>query len=237
MADEEATEVGDTGETKIHWSDKYEGLSDDTKTLLTKYDTEQAAFEGHVSLDKLRGNSIALPKEDATDEEKVEQMGKIFDKLGRPETPEGYELAIPAELPESLKPTDEAVAEFYKWSHGQGLSQAQMQAIAELQAQKIIGSMEASKAAQEAANANVESERAAKREKDLAELKVEWGEDFDKKMDLAEEAYEVYGKNRVERAKLFYEIYLKKLAEDALIPGRTAVTESENFFDYGKKKG
>ncbi len=49
-----------------------------------------------VESQKLIGNSLRLPKADATPEEKAKALGDIYAKLGRPEAPDKYDLG---ELP------------------------------------------------------------------------------------------------------------------------------------------
>jgi len=234
LVDDQTGEAEDNETTtpEPHWSDDYEDLGEDTKKLLAKYKTPKDAFEAHSNVDKMIGESIRLPKKDATDEEKAAQMSRVYNKLGRPETPEGYKLELPEGLPDALKPSEESTKEFFAWAHKQGLTQGQAQAIANLQAEKLINGLEEATAAQETATANAKAEKAAKQEKALGALKAEWGDDYEHKMQCAEKAYDVYGKDLEERARFFYQVYLEKLAEDTLIGGRAAASEGKSFFDY-----
>lgn len=59
--------------------------------------------------EKLIGKSIVLPGEDG----KPEDWDKVWSRLGRPEKPDGYELAPPADMPDSM-PYDADFAKLFK---------------------------------------------------------------------------------------------------------------------------
>ncbi len=225
---------GDTGEQET-WLTGVEGLKDGVAKTLEKFGSLGDALNAHVDLEILRGNSIALPKEGATDGEKVDQMAKIYAKLGRPMTSDGYEMEAPAELPDGLKWSDEAAAEFKTLAHGLGLNQSQLDALVKFDTARQIRGMEVARAAHEEAETNAKAEEKTASDKALAELRTEWGDDFDNKVELAEKAYEQLGKNLAQRTKLFYQIYLDKLAEDTLIQGAGAASKDEGGFDFKYK--
>lgn len=220
-----------TGIPGDHWVNDYE-FSDDSKNILSKFETPGKAFEAHVNLEKLRGRSISLPKDDAPPEEKTKRLGEIYGKLGRPDTPDGYKLEKPTELPDGLQWSDETAGEFKKIAHSLGLNQTQMDTLVKFDTARQIKSVEMARGAKQEAEGNRAAEEKAKTDKALGELKKEWGEDFDKKIECAEKAYAVFGKNLEERARFFYQVYLDRLAEDTLIPSGRQTAEAADFFAY-----
>jgi len=70
--------------------------------------------------DKFAGGAVAIPKDDDAD-----AWDKVFSRLGRPESSDKYELAVPADLPETV-PYDEDMAKGFKdQAHELGLTQKQ----------------------------------------------------------------------------------------------------------------
>lgn len=99
-----------------------EQLADDLKgnETLTQFETLSDLGTAFIDRDGKLQNSIQLLGEDATDEERA----TFFNSLGRPESPDGYELQRP-ELPEGM-PYDEAGEEkFREVLHNLGLTKAQ----------------------------------------------------------------------------------------------------------------
>lgn len=75
--------------------------------------------------DKHIGGMIKIPGDDATDEER-----NAFQlKLGRPETVDGYEFDVPADLPENLPYDGERADAFKAVAHKLGLSSSQAQGL------------------------------------------------------------------------------------------------------------
>lgn len=114
-------------------------------------------------LEKAQGRSIALP----ADENDTEGLGKVWDKLGRPASPDGYEL----DLGEGVDP---ALATGTKdFFHKQGFTAKQAKAAIEYQQALVLDQ-----------ETKFEAEDAAR----MAELKKEWGGQFDQKLETARAA-------------------------------------------------
>lgn len=98
-------------------------LPEDTRSWLTKkgLNDPAAIAKAAYEQEKMLGNRIAIPGDDATDEER----NAFYAKLGRPETPEGYELKVPENLPENLPYDGERADRFKAEAHKLGLSAAQ----------------------------------------------------------------------------------------------------------------
>ena len=57
---------------------------------LSKFNGVAALAKGYLNLESLQGASVRIPKDDAT----IEEQNKFYEKLGRPPSPEGYELLV-----------------------------------------------------------------------------------------------------------------------------------------------
>ena len=95
-----------------HWSNDYEleGVEDDGRQTLRKFDSVEKSLVGHINAEKLLGRSIALPKDDATPEEKTAQMNKVYAKLDVPATAEEYTFKLPENIPAGMEPSAERLA-------------------------------------------------------------------------------------------------------------------------------
>ena len=86
----EGTET--TGLTTDNW---YSGIDSSLHDAASKYTSTEEAVKALVNKDSVLGRSISLPKDGATDIERSEALGKIYSKLGVPETSEGYSRTKP----------------------------------------------------------------------------------------------------------------------------------------------
>lgn len=107
---------------------------------------------------------IPLPKEDASEEE----WNEVYDKMGRPEKPDGYQFNWPNEAAPLSEPEKAASSEFLNLSHRIGLNQKQVDAIVQWDA-KTRGVIS------DAERARVETNMSER----MSALRVEWGQDFD----------------------------------------------------------
>ena len=74
------------------------GLSETARTVVAnkRWTDPSAAIESYASLEKYlgadkAGRGLVLPKDDAP----AEEWGQVFAKLGKPESPEGYQIPLP----------------------------------------------------------------------------------------------------------------------------------------------
>jgi hypothetical protein len=120
-----------------------------------------------------------LPGEKSTPEEKA----AFYAKLGRPETPDGYEITKPTDLPESI-PYDPALAsEFSKFAHANGLTKEQAK-----------GSWDFYfNLAREGRELEIKAQNES-----VDKLKTEWGVNFAGNKTIAEIAFKNYGKEAVD---------------------------------------
>jgi len=113
-----------TQETPVAtWMDEVPEEYRDEKTL-SKYQSVGDLAKGHVHLSRMMGNSVKIPGEDSTDEERND----FYNKIGRPETADNYEYERP-DMPEGMAYNDDAEKAFKHLAHDQGLSQTQLGSI------------------------------------------------------------------------------------------------------------
>lgn len=84
------------------------------------------AIRSYRELEHHASKSLKMPGDNAT----AEDWDKFYSKLGRPESPDKYELKLNTEAVPQDFPYDETSAiEFRKWAHEAGLAPAQAQAL------------------------------------------------------------------------------------------------------------
>lgn len=153
-------------------SEEYAGLAD-------KYaDANEMAKALTHSQQKLSSqNRVELPTQDSTPEDRA----AFFNRLGRPDTPDGYEVPpIPEDFMVRERP-EAQLQDFLTVAHEEGLSAKQVARLAEWHAATTntmhIASMEAMRAA------GIDAE---------ATLKKEWGDSYDQKIAFAKDAIRTF---------------------------------------------
>jgi hypothetical protein len=102
----------------------YAELDADSREWLQKANLIEspAALAKHAyNQEKLLGNAVRVPKDDAPQEEK----DAFLDKLGRPKTPDEYKFEAPKDMPEGLPYDGELEKRFRSEAHALGLNPAQ----------------------------------------------------------------------------------------------------------------
>jgi len=131
--------------------------------LAEKFTSIGALAKSYRNLEQMlaRQDRIAVPAEGASEEE----VAAFYAKLGRPESPEGYELAVPEELKEfeALR-SEEEVKAFQKVAHEAGLTPKQAQAVAQMHYSQVQGAL-----------AQLEEAQTKARDEAVAELAKGWG--------------------------------------------------------------
>lgn len=185
---------------------------------LTQFKTIGEMGKAFLDRDGKLQNSVLLPGEKATAEEKA----AYYAKLGRPDKPDGYEITKPADLPESL-PYDPALAtEYQKFAFEAGLSKSQAKAAWDFYFGLAKNGTE------------IQAKEIEKAQTDgINTLKTDWGAKFDGNKKIAEIAFKKYGKEAaslLDEAKIgsirlgdhpaflkvFYEIGMQTMDDKAL---------------------
>lgn len=152
------------------------GLNEEQRALLqTKgWKGPGAVLESYRHLEKLIGrDKIALPKEGDT-----EAWDAVYERLGRPDTAEGYEIAVPDGVERDAAFEERMRGLFHK----AGLTRAQVAALAEGW-HGYLG----------AETARGEDARIERAEREEEALRSEWGGSFDRRMEQARRAARRFG--------------------------------------------
>ena len=141
------------------------------------WDNPLKAIESYRNLEKFAGGSkslVELPGPDAP----PEKMAEFYARLGRPESPDKYGI----EAPQGADP--ELVGWFKTAAHKHNLTDAQAKGVFADYNEMAGGKMQA-----------MEQQSAADSEKAITDLKREWGQTFDKQIDMGKRAVAALGFN------------------------------------------
>lgn len=194
----------------------YSGLPEETRGLaeVKGWKSPADAIQSYANLEKMlgadkAGRGLVMPKEDADSTE----WGQFYDKLGRPSSPDGYQLPIPEG--ESGEFAKIAADKF----HELGITAKQAESLADWW-NNNAQQMQESQMNMQAQNAEME----------LQALQSEWGKEYDQNIEAARRATREFGLkeetlSRVEEAigtgemlKLFANIG-KGLGESQFVDG------------------
>jgi hypothetical protein len=128
--------------------------------------------KSYVEGQKMIGGSIRIPKDDA----KPEEWDAIFNKLGRPESPDKYELVLPN--PEYIEWNQDRINAFKARMHKAGYTSKQVQEAIHWYSDALTEDFQAKKTSFETA---------------VNTLRTEWGGAFDRNLALAKKARDLYG--------------------------------------------
>jgi hypothetical protein len=129
---------------------------------ISKFTELEALAKSYVNATRMIGqDKVAVPNNNSTDD----QWNEVYDKLGRPESPDKYQLDIKSEA----VPLDEgAIKSFAENAHQLGLNNKQAQGILEFYKNSMEGSLQQNQIDMETAQANAEQE-----------LRKEWGGNYE----------------------------------------------------------
>jgi hypothetical protein len=151
---------------------------------LSKYQSVGDLAKGHVHLSRMMGNSVKIPGEDTTDEERND----FYTKLGRPETADKYEYARP-DMPEGMPYDEDSEKAFKQLAHDQGLSQTQLGSILDFYNKFALDSQIDQKLHMDEAYFKGE-----------AALQKEWGmKGYDRNVSIAQRAMKEFGGPELEK--------------------------------------
>ena len=156
------------------WQSRY--LPDDLKenATLQKFKDVGGLSSSYLSMQEMLGSRVKVPTDESSDEER----GEFYNKLGRPETPDKYELQIDERF--SNNPQDlQKIQEFKEKAFDQGFSNTQAQKAVDFYTDMINGAMIDQDAVM--GQARITAETA---------LKKEWGPmQYDKNLALSRRAF------------------------------------------------
>lgn len=163
----------DESNGQVSW---YTGDNEATISLINnkKWDSADAMANSYSNLEKMTGDPskiVRLPDFDNRDE-----VSNFYKKLGRPETTEGYKLE------QGDNDDEEATGLFKQIAYKNGLSTRQAEGVYE-QFNTGVNALNEKQAKQQEDNIN----------KNLTELKENWGDKYDEKMDKAKAGFKAVG--------------------------------------------
>jgi hypothetical protein len=165
------------------WMDDVPEEYREEKTL-SKYQSVGDLAKGHVHLSKMMGNSVKIPGEDSTDEERND----FYSKMGRPETADRYEYQRP-DMPEGMNYDESAEKAFKHLAHEQGITQKQLGSILDFYNKYALDSQIDNKLTLDEAYARGE-----------ASLQKEWGmKGYDRNVAIAQRAMKEMGGPELEK--------------------------------------
>ena len=179
--------------TNPEWAKEYPNLG-------KKFTSVSALSKSYANLERQIGNSnkVAIPSDHSTPEE----FDSFYNRLGRPETPDGYELVKPEGIPDEAWSETEAKG-YSEIANKLGLTKTQASELANWQAERIGG----------ATKQHSEALEAIKNEATAA-LKAEWGSDFDVNLAAGKRgAMEVGGEELLSHPLANDPVFIKAMAK------------------------
>lgn len=205
------------------WHDDLE-LDDDVRGSVSKFTSVEELAKGHHAQATLLGDSIRIPKDDATDEERSEAMGKVYSKLGVPASASEYTLDKPDDLPEGVNWDDAMAAEVKTLAHESHMTQGQLDAFVKFDVQRTLARMTTAAEAQ----GKFAEESTAALKKKIGEGRFDaFVANSEKAFKLADEAVkglqahfdETGMKNDPFIVELLHYVFRRELEEDKAIAG------------------
>jgi len=135
---------------------------------ISKFTEIDALAKSYINATRMIGqDKVVIPNQNSTED----QWNEVYAKLGRPESPDKYQLDFKSEV----APIDEnAVKAFAEVAHKTGLNERQAQAILDFYKQNSEQSLNQSRVDTETAQAQAEQQ-----------LRQEWGKQFDENISKA----------------------------------------------------
>ena len=157
-------------------------LAPETRSFAEQFASPADAVKTALDLRQKLSTAVQLPGPDADPEKRL----ALFNRLGRPETADGYVVNRPETLPDWISPDDEGVRaaeqSFLSAMHAAGATQDMVDAALGWYWNNLSDAEAARDRADEAAIADVE-----------AGLRSEWGRDYEKNLAHAGRAVAAFG--------------------------------------------
>jgi len=220
--DEHSEAVETSTEATKAWYDGRDLPDETIGYIQTKgFDDPVKVLESYRNLEKFKGvdekRLLKLPEE-----ELPENMGDIWNRLGRPESPDGYEI----EAPENFQIDSDRVSKYKQLAHEAGISNS---AFKKLFGQFVKDEIEGGSA--------FEASLAEQRQKQEMDLKREWGPKYDESVFLAEKGIRELGLSDEAKeiiiAGMGYDGAMKAFNKIAHAIGEKAFVDGESKSDFG----
>ena len=216
----------------VPWVKELEGFDEQTRSKLSRFKTSKDVAKSYLELEKRLGASVVIPGKDASQSEKDE----FAKRLGRPESPDGYELE-PIYLPDGVSKKGDSEEAFKKMAYELGLTKDQGRKLYKYAATQAFDGVASLRKAQD-----------QKRMEAAASLKKEWGAEYDANLAKVQKINKLFGDdswvqylnegagNEPRLIKVLVKI-AKQFSEDTLETGRLQTRTPEKrepgLLDYG----
>lgn len=161
-------------------SDWRTSLSEDVAahSAIKDIKTVEDLAKATINAQKMVGaDKVVIPTKD----QGREAWDEVYNKLGRPEKPEGYQLPEDG-MPENMPLDEAAMGDLRSAAHSLGMNKQQFAGLVRYMAEKSAENQESRSAAMEHS-----------REEAVAELRSEFGAAFDQNVTMARDAVEKFG--------------------------------------------
>ena len=208
------TFLDEKGTFQPGWAEKLGGDAE----LAKKYTSLESLVKGHQNLQTILGRKTDIPGDNSAPEE----WDKFYQRLGRPEKPDGYGIKKPDDIPSELWDA-KRVADFTAVAHKAGLTAKQVQELIGYEAGTMKAMLADQKARSEAAKHNTEES-----------LRKEWGVVYDKKMSGAIRMAEMLDPSLVQDATLAnHPGFIKAMAKMAAMVSEGPMAGARNVDPSG----
>lgn len=149
-----------------------DGISEEYHSAISGFNSKDALAKGYSDLYSKMGNRVEMPNENTPPEER----SAFYNKLGRPETKEGYIIEKPT-LPEGMSYDEKFEMTMRGIAHEAGITQTQLKALIKAYNEYQVATF--GEASNEAARTLAESDRV---------LHEKWGADYKSNFEIVERA-------------------------------------------------
>lgn len=195
MSDEEKTEPVVTDSPAVTNEETNNWLSSELReqSNLGDFKTADDLAKSYVELQRMVGNSVRIPAEDASSEalksfrDKIKDVKGIileddkdlYSKLGRPETAEDYKLdtKVPSEYFDAIPGLSDDITAFAKVAHESGLNTAQTEAMINMRLAEVKTQID---------------QETAQIEQSEVDLKKLWGTEYGARLESAQKVAKIY---------------------------------------------
>lgn len=170
--------IAPDGTLQDGWKDAY--LTDDIKeeSIFSRVKNVQGVFKTLANAERMVGkNKVAIPDENSGDE----AWSRFYEALGRPDSPDKYDLTRPENLPAEFW-NEDLLKEAKNVFHKIGLSPKQAKAILDFDTQRSLKEIESYNA--------LEQQKELKFKEDYEAMKKELGNAYDQKIHIGNIALE-----------------------------------------------
>jgi hypothetical protein len=227
-----ATDNRQTPTEVVPWVKELEGFDEQTRSKLSRFKSSKDVAKSYLELEKRLGASVVIPGKDASQSEKDD----FAKRLGRPESPDGYELDQ-VYLPEGVSRQKDGEEAFKRMAFELGLTKEQGGKLYKYANTQAFEGVAALRKAQD-----------QKRREAAEGLKKEWGAEYDANLAKVQKINKLFGDdnwvqylnegagNEPRLIKVLVKI-AKQFSEDTLesgrLPSRTPEKKEPGLLDYG----